>query len=155
NNNSHFVVVLPGQGDGSFGVPTRLQVGELPRDIVTDDFNHDGRPDLATGNRGTADVSVLLGLPGGGFAPEVRTGRIDGSAITLNTADFDRDGNRDLVVISDVTSLPGLTVLLGRGDGTFRSLGQVRPGGVPSFTAPGDFDGDGVTDLAVARTSSD
>jgi len=33
------------------------------------DFNGDGKPDLATGNFNSSDVSVLLGNGSGGFAP--------------------------------------------------------------------------------------
>ncbi len=52
--------ILLGRGDGSFGAPRDHGVGPRPVAIAADDLDGDGRPDLATANRGTDDISVLL-----------------------------------------------------------------------------------------------
>ncbi len=69
-----------GNGDGTFqsaiytpttssGVlsATGVTAGTAPIDIVAGDFNGDGRLDLATGNLGSSDISVLLGQGDGTF----------------------------------------------------------------------------------------
>jgi len=52
--------ILLGRGDGSFGAPRDHGVGPRPVAIAAEDLDGDGRPDLATANRGTDDISVLL-----------------------------------------------------------------------------------------------
>ena len=54
------VSVLLGNGDGSFQKPIRFPVGLSPSQLVVADFNHDGKPDIATINGGDATISILL-----------------------------------------------------------------------------------------------
>jgi hypothetical protein len=51
--------VLLGNGDGTFQSPVQIRVGVSPRQLVTADFNHDGKPDLAT-LTGPSGITVLL-----------------------------------------------------------------------------------------------
>jgi hypothetical protein len=65
NQNGHSVSVLLGNGRGGFR-PARhspFGVGRYPDGLVVADFNRDGRPDLATANLYSNDVSVLLNTP--------------------------------------------------------------------------------------------
>src|SRR5262249_44988014 len=81
-------------------------------DVVTADFNGDGRLDVAT-SAGVSDpkISVLLGNGDGTFQP-VRTSPGDGGySRALAVGDFNRDGKPDLVTAAGVH--------LGNGDGTF------------------------------------
>ena|SRR5437763_7161617 len=54
----------------SFAAVVNYAVGTNPQSVALGDFNGDGRPDLATANLNSNDVSVLLKwgrhLPGGG-----------------------------------------------------------------------------------------
>ena len=52
--------ILLGRGDGSFGARRNYGVGPRPVAIAAEDLDGDGRPDLATANRGSDDMSVLL-----------------------------------------------------------------------------------------------
>jgi len=52
--------ILLGRGDGSFGAPLEHGVGPRPVAIAAEDLDGDGLPDLATANRGSDDISVLL-----------------------------------------------------------------------------------------------
>ena len=52
----------------SFAAATNFGAGDAPTSITTGDFNADGKPDLATANFISNNVSVLLGDGLGGFA---------------------------------------------------------------------------------------
>ncbi len=54
------VSVLLGNGDGSFQPPVKFRVGVTPEQLVVADFNHDGKPDIATINGGDSTISILL-----------------------------------------------------------------------------------------------
>jgi hypothetical protein len=156
NLGSHDVSLLLGRGDGTFQDQTRLAVGAGPWSIVTGDFNGDGIPDLATANGGTGgshDVSVLLGRGDGTFQDQERL-PAGQAPLALVTGDFNGDGLPDLAVANAGSS--DLSLFFGRGDGSFR--GEVRvPDGTgldPEALVTGDFNGDGVLDLAVGNESS-
>jgi FG-GAP-like repeat len=63
------------------------------------------------------------------------------------TADFNHDGHADLAG----TNNSGVSILLGKGDGTFRNLAGYVTGYNPSAIAVADFNGDGNLDLAVGN----
>ena len=58
------------QCEGLRFVDENFAVGNRPLSVTTGDFNGDGVTDLATANNFSADVSVLLGLGDGTFAPQ-------------------------------------------------------------------------------------
>ncbi|MGH9367721.1 MAG: FG-GAP repeat domain-containing protein [Thermoanaerobaculia bacterium] len=67
----------------------------------------------------------------------------------LAAGDFDRDGRKDLAVVSEGTD--DLQVLLGDGRGGFRRGNATAAGANPAEICAGDFDRDGRVDLAVAN----
>src|SRR5712664_721127 len=69
----------------------------------------------------------------------------------VEAADFNGDGNMDLVVANIRTTA---SVLLGRGDGTFLPDRDVAAGQYPSSVATGDLNGDGHPDLIFASSDS-
>jgi hypothetical protein len=60
---SSHVQVLHGNGDGTFSAPVDYTVGRQPMSVALADFDGDSRADIAVGNYGNANVSVLLRLP--------------------------------------------------------------------------------------------
>jgi hypothetical protein len=64
-------------------------------------------------------------------------------------ADFNGDGRPDLATANQFEGT--VSIVLGRGDGTFAAAPEVRVGGGPVSVAVGDFNGDGHVDLAVAN----
>ena len=58
------VSVLLGDGGGGFAGRIVFTAGVNPRSVISEDFNADGKPDLAVANFTSNDVSVLLGNGG-------------------------------------------------------------------------------------------
>jgi hypothetical protein len=147
------VSMLLGNGDGTFQPARDFATGASPQSVAAGDFNGDGRPDLAVANNldgGT--VSVLLGNGDGTFqdASPFAAGLFPAA---MAVGDFNRDGVPDLAVAN--SGNPGnfstVSVLLGNGDGTFQAPQDFAVGNVPVSVAVGEFNGDGIQDLAVAN----
>jgi hypothetical protein len=144
------VSVHLGNGDGSFRVAPSFGVGSSPRSVVTGDFNGDGLVDLAVANYADNTVGVLLGNGDGSFQP-ARTFSAGSGPVSLAMGDFNGDGVLDLVVADyrSSDSRQTLSVLLGNGDGSFQPPLGVKAAFGPRSVAVGDFNGDGLLDLAV------
>src|SRR5439155_1700338 len=80
--------------------------------------------------------------------------------VAVAVGDFNRDGKLDLAVADYGSGCHGylcntssttVSVLLGNGDGTFQAPRTFVAGIGPNSVAVGDFNGDGILDLAVAN----
>jgi hypothetical protein len=143
------VTVLLGNGDGTFrsGVMLPTTDGSGAEWIAVADFNNDGRADLAVSNLAGA-LSIYLGHGDGTFTAtsSPATGAQPNAIVA---ADFNGDGNVDLGVANmGSASRPTVTILLGKGDGTFVAS-TVQTSVLAYWLATGDFNGDGIADLAI------
>ncbi len=151
------LAVLLGTGGGGFGPPAHPAVGEGPRSVAAGDFNEDGIVDLAVANSGGGgvdDVSVLLGIGDGSFAPPAFFGTgTTGRPHMLVVADLNGDGFDDVAMANFEPPPTGgdLSVLLGTGTGTLGVATNHHTGFGTSSIALGDFNEDGVTDLVVTN----
>jgi hypothetical protein len=148
------VSVLLGNGDGTFLPAQSFPVGIENLSLAVGDFNGDGHLDLAVSDYGDgwdAEVWVLLGHGDGSFGPaqSVYDGSL--SALSVTVGDFNGDGKPDLAVASGTNPNGTVSVLLGKGDGSFLPALTFPAGYNPSAVAVGDFNGDGIPDLAVAN----
>jgi hypothetical protein len=141
---AYTVDVLLGNGDGTFQPSTSYatSTSELPRESAIADFNGDGIPDLAVGG---VDLDLFFGKGDGTFGPATAS-LVGKDPFLLTSADFNLDGNSDLMVYSD----KGNSLLLGDGTGHFKPPALYAPVGIPTAA---DLDGDGLSDLVVTTTN--
>jgi hypothetical protein len=134
------VSILLGNGDGTFQPAKNVTAGKNPFVIQAADFNGDGRADLVLID-GTG-VGVLLGNGDSTFGPVTYLPTASGPS-SLAVADLDGDNKLDLVVAAS-----SLSVLLGKGDGTFQTHVDYAVSGLGSVVVV-DVNGDGRLDLAT------
>lgn len=152
NSADQTVGLLSNKGKGTFGAQkiiekfycTGLDVG---------DFNGDGKLDLACSQSSpTAAVLIMLGNGNGTFQSPVSYALPSGGNNVV-VADLRQNGKLDLIVPGAGTAnnqiFDDIYILLGNGDGTFKSPVSYVAQANPVSVAVGDFNGDGKLDLAV------
>jgi hypothetical protein len=148
------VTVLLNNRRGSFtrGIDVILnQTG--PHYLSAGDLNQDGRADLVVSNRDSSSISILLNAGLGAFSLSQSIPAVD-APNSVKLADFDRDGDLDMVTANffgsvaliNNSSLPG-------GNLNFDFPVVYHTGGNPSVAVPVDIDNDGSLDLAIANGS--
>jgi hypothetical protein len=155
------VAILLGAGDGTFGaaVSYALPAGSYPAALTSADFDADGILDLAVADEGSNAVSILAGNGSGGIGDGTfaapRGYAVGGMPWGIAAGDFDADGVTDLITANGASSV---SVLRGNGsdgvgDGTFAAVVNYPAGSACTGIATGDFDADGITDLAVSASA--
>ena len=147
--------VLTGDGQGGFDLDSPPQFalsGYGPSILTSGDLDGDGALDLLCVNRGSHNAFALLRHDGFLLgAPILQT---SGFAVTSAVLDdFNGDGIVDIASESFYPSYADGSVFLGRGNGTFSPpipfRGTIQGPGAFAI-ASGDFNGDGLRDVAVA-----
>lgn len=161
------VGVLLGKGDGTFSPVVTYDSGSSPggTGLVAADLNHDGKVDIVVtngcvygNNCVTGGIGVLLGNGDGTFRPSVNYALASSSASGIALADLNGDGNLDVVTggcgSTNCFGLNGIvSVLLGKGDGTFGiATGYDSGGPLADGISVADVTGDGKLDVIAADT---
>ena len=143
--------VFLGNGDGSFQAPTTLATGRLPGFSVLGDFNGDGNLDIFVENQQDLNAELYLGTGNGTFnAPSmVNITPTNSPAAIKAVGDFNLDGHLDVLFAHNDNRGTGISLLLGKGDGTFQPVQNYLVSGFSQVTAVGDFNGDGAPDALL------
>jgi hypothetical protein len=152
NPDAQSVYVQLGNGDGTFQSPitTAFSSDVYPSSLAGADMNGDGKLDLVVGLAYNS-LAVLLGDGNGSFQTPIITGGLGfawSGVVGIATGDFNGDGKLDVAA----DTYYGAWVLLGQGNGTFKSSPQgygttTITNGVGGVLA-GDYNLDGKLDLA-------
>ena len=151
NRDDNTVSILLGTNEGgvrSYRNTASYGVGYAPRAVASNDFNGDGKPDLAVVNRASDTVTILTNIGAGAF--QVRGSYEAGNKpFSITVGDFNSDNKSDLVIVNE--GVGSVVILDGNGDGSFGGPRHLYPGPTPQPAQVGDFNGDGKADLVVAN----
>ena len=152
------VRVYRGTGDvGAFAEPGPSDVhsvGGAPIGLDVADVNADRVPDIVVANRDDSTLQVLLGMGAGAFSPMAPIA-LDDAPLGVVCLDLDNDDDLDVLTLSREPLR--MHVMSGDGVGglsmetTYDLPGAI---GVGSF-ASGDFNQDGLLDVAVGQVGTD
>jgi hypothetical protein len=144
------VSVLFGDGSGGFTPPIDLTAGQDPLSVAVADLNGDGHLDVVSG--GYDRLSVFYGDGKRNFSSYFI--RITGYWHSVVAGNFDARNGADFVAANLGSGYDPSETLLGLADGNGSfSLSTVPVGGGVFGLAAGDFNGDGVDDVAVAHST--
>jgi hypothetical protein len=148
--------LMVGDGKGGFtGVSAFEQVGphpDCPGPLFAADVNRDGKLDIVA-NQCQGGVGIFLGAGNGTFAPAIRLpiANLNRSVHhSMAVMDFNKDGNPDIAIATQA----GVTILLGKGDGTFAEPAALDTG-CPIKLLAADLNRDGNPDLIVMPIDPD
>ncbi len=166
--------VFLGDGQGGFAEASSVTLEREANDVAVVDLGPDAAPDVVALHGSVGLVSLLRGDGQGALVPhaQLRVGRAPSAAVTV---DLDGNGSRELLVAEaddnavSVYAIPDAPVLDSPGASLCPWGASPRPSLSPAIVQPlfdlsragplsdltsGDFDGDGRTDLALARRDS-
>ncbi len=126
------------------------RTGRGPVDIISATLNGDALVDIATVNALDDSVSILFQLSNHSFAEHVDY-TVGDAPTSLIAYDYSGDGKQDLVVANsgDTDTGRSLSFLLNDGEGVFAAQTEIDLPSPPYGVCVGDFNGDGVDDLAA------
>jgi hypothetical protein len=145
-------------------IPLKLDTRGLSGGVCMEDFDGDSNLDLFVTSYGLRDQCRFYRNNGDGtFSDRTKEANLIGilSGLSANHADYDNDGDRDILVLRGGWLLGGThpnSLLRNNGDGTFTDV--TIESGLLSFHPTqaadwADFDGDGWLDLFIANETQD
>lgn len=167
NQSDNTVSLLFGNGTGTFaprtGIPSLLATGRAPTALALGDFNGgtytNGNQilDLVVANQNDNTVSMFIGNGNGTFQTRTDYGT-GASPVYAATGDFNGDGILDVATANFMDNT--VSILLGQANATGFANGTLAPetayegGGGPTSIAVGDYNRDGIPDLAVTDSTA-
>jgi hypothetical protein len=145
--NSNSLSLYFGNGDGTFQDPVSYSTDGNPTYVSAADFNGDGKPDLLVTAHGVdlGDLDVFVNR-GDGSLQIPPSAQLETFPPSNGVAyDLRNNGINDLLA-------GGVGFCLGNGNGTFQAVHDFE--GEAIYVSAGDFDGDGIADLALCGAVS-
>jgi len=155
NSRSNTVALLLGNGDGTFQSAVSIVVVGTPEFLLAGDFNGDGKLDIAIAAiESTLVVTILPGKGNGTFGAAIVTPlplppESSQTEMGIAGADFNLDGKPDLAVTDEYSG--EVWVLLGNGDGSFKTPVAYQAGVAILAVSARDLNGDGFPDLVAVN----
>lgn len=147
-------MVALGSASGTFALNGIFPGCSLPQGSLTDDFNNDTYLDLIVADGCSPAFHRYLGTSTGTFALATLSVVPNGSvSIGITSADFNADGNKDIVTCNNNSH--NISFFAGDGAGGFSPPITYTCGTRPSAIVKGDFNKDGRMDVATANTLAD
>jgi len=144
--------VFIGNGDGTFNAAVSYTGGTTNANIFLHDIDNNNTLDLILPDNNA--VQVLLGNGDGTFRAR-RSYAGPSSATGLAVGDFNKDGQADLLVGDSNVVGNSIFLLIGNGDGSFKSQITFSVGGQGASVVQSDFNSDGNLDFYVVSSSND
>jgi hypothetical protein len=147
---TNLIDIFLGNGDGTFTFSGQLTTADAHVDMSLGDFDHDGNVDLVAGgnpNTPGSTLSVFHGNGSGTFGPLSTVPYPGGIATGVLGIDLDGDDYSDLVVADSKNKV--VSVLMNKGDGTFKAKVSYRTAHMNVAVTSGDFNSDGLVDLVA------
>ncbi|MBA3912841.1 MAG: VCBS repeat-containing protein, partial [Acidobacteriales bacterium] len=143
------VEVYAGRGDGTLAtVPLLYGTSSRSGGLAVADFNDDGFFDFVTTSDIARAYGVALGTTGGKFLS--RHDFFPGGELAAGF--LDGDNNLDVAVTGSFTFFDNrMSLLKGRGDGTFAPPSTLITGELPEWVAIADVNADGKNDIITAN----
>ncbi|MBI1817937.1 MAG: VCBS repeat-containing protein [Deltaproteobacteria bacterium] len=166
-NDVNRVVILHGNGDGTFVAPdcalvptpagclTVGGVDSAPAGVTVGDLNGDQKLDIVSANNASDDISVLINNGDGTFAAALNLGTgFTSFPESVRIADFNGDGKADIVAVNNETA--NIAIFTGHGDGTFDTAVFFA---LPDLSSPlavevTDLNGDGQPDVVTVNADA-
>ena len=155
NRESANIIVFLGNGNGLFENQIIHAVDFRPSMISGGDFNNDGLFDIVVEDDWNNYIHVLLHSTMGGFGNGISFASDDGSHLRhVAVSDFNKDDQLDIII--DNFGTDSIGILFGQFNGQFQAQETVNIGSNshPHSLAIGDFNGDGLQDIAVANSGT-
>ncbi|HYK45945.1 MAG TPA: VCBS repeat-containing protein, partial [Parafilimonas sp.] len=153
-NFSNGFVVLKNQGNFLFSAPVKYKSTKASKDIVVADLNNDGKKDVALTNSGFYfdgnTISVYFNQGSGNFGNATNY-TVSTDPIGIAAADFDNDGDADLAVANNRASGGTISILVNKGDGTFKTAVNFPAGQTPYKITVAKINNDNLIDIVVAN----
>ena len=141
-----------GKENGTFSKPRNIAKGLVPLSLIKKDMNGNGLQDLIFSSGQGDNMYMLLSRGDGTFEKEI-TFSGGGGPIALTAGHFNSDNQIDIAVANSRSSNFSLVIRTTNESFHYPTRDYIVDGGTPLAITSGDYNDDGMTDIAVASNA--